>query len=86
MLMTCAPLSAAQIMPLAIQVVAPEPESLSTLTFMRLACGATPLPPSPLLAVAATMPATWVPWPYMSSTEALSVMFLLATILLANSG
>ncbi len=78
--MTWAPLSAAQMMPLAIQLYWPLPLSPRTFPFMRLELKPTPAMPFPLSVIAAAMPAQWVPCPYLSSTVRLVVKFLLATI------
>jgi len=63
MLMTCAPLSAAQMMPLATQLYWPLPLSPRTLTFIKLVVNPTPATPRPLSVTAAALPATWVPCP-----------------------
>ena len=62
MLITSAPLSAAQMMPEATPYVLPEPYSLSTLTGRIWTPGAAPAIPSRLFASAAIIPATWLPW------------------------
>ena len=67
-------------MPSMIQDSRPEPKSFSTLPFMSLAPGATPLrrplEPAP---VPATVPATCVPCPCTSFGEAASLKFISAT-------
>lgn len=63
MLITWAPLSAAQMIPFAIQLYWPLPLSPRTFTFMRLTLNPTPATPFPLSVIAAAIPAQWVPWP-----------------------
>ena len=63
MLITLAPWSAAQVMPLATQDWYPAAWSLSTLTFSRRELYPTPATPFLLFVTAAAIPATWVPWP-----------------------
>ncbi|MNY00133.1 hypothetical protein D3C86_1326160 [compost metagenome] len=60
-------------MPWAIAEVEPEPSEPSTLMARILVLGATPTTPLPLLARAAMVPATWVPWPW-SSMGSLSLL------------
>lgn len=63
-------------MPAASSVEVPARDASSTLTGMIFASGAIPEPPMPLLARAAMIPATCVPWPSSSETFALwSTMF-----------
>src|SRR5215831_366456 len=66
MLMTLAPWSAAQRMPLAMPDTEPEPRAESTLIGMILAWKATPATPMPLCVDCAMVPATCVPWPWSS--------------------
>ena len=61
--MTFAPFLTAQLMPFARPELDPTPLSLSTLPARMVHPGHTPATPMVLLALAATMPATWVPWP-----------------------
>ena len=61
-----APRSVAQMIPCATSAVLPDPWSFITLTGMIDTPGATPATPTPLLAVAAIVPATWVPWKWPS--------------------
>ena len=58
---TSAPESTAQVIPAATSMFQPEPVSPSTRTGMMVAIGATPAMPRPLPALAAAIPATWVP-------------------------
>src|SRR5690349_6494887 len=67
MLMTLAPFWTAQATPFRMFDVEPLPLSPSTLALIRLTPGAMPEMPMPLLPVAATIPATWVPWLQLSS-------------------
>jgi hypothetical protein len=64
--MMSAPLSVAQVMPLAMSASTPVPSAPSTLTGMTLAFHATPATPPPLPVAAPTTPATAVPWPSSS--------------------
>src|SRR3954454_16871852 len=63
MLMTCAPFLTAQLMPFARPELEPVPVSLRIFPASMEHPGQTPATPMPLLAVAATIPATCVPWP-----------------------
>ena len=65
-LITVAPWSAAQSTPRVMSEVQPEPSSSSTFTGRMRASGARPATPVALLATAATIPDTWVPWPLSS--------------------
>src|SRR3954453_6666539 len=66
-LMTPAPWSAAHRIPLAMSDDQPEPLAPSTFTGRIRAPGARPATPTLLLAMAATIPDTWVPWPLSSA-------------------
>ncbi len=66
MLITSAPFWAAQTMPSMTSAIQPLPSASNALTGMIWAAGATPAMPLPLLARAAMIPATWVPWPLSS--------------------
>src|SRR3972149_1292441 len=70
MFITAAPWPAAQIMPAATSLSSPPPLGSRTRTGEILAPHATPAPPRPLLATAATIPAVCVPWPCKSSAPA----------------
>src|SRR5690349_4171528 len=64
---TRAPRSASQVMQLATSEVVPEPDGPESA--LQIASGelnATPATPMRLLAIAAIVPATWVPWPLSS--------------------
>ena len=62
-LITRAPESAAQMIPLATAATLPLPDASSTFTGITGAVKATPAPPARLFAAAAAMPATCVPCP-----------------------
>ena len=66
MLITLAPWSAAQRMPLTMSSEQPLPSESSTRTGMIEASGATPATPMPLFVTRAAMPATCVPCPFSS--------------------
>ena len=66
MLTTSAPLSAAQRIPAAMSGALPDPLAAITLTGISAQPEHVPSPPRPLLARAATTPATIVPWPWSS--------------------
>src|SRR3712207_6782075 len=78
-LATWAPLFAAQARPLAIHDQDPLPLLVRTLTGTRVQFGQVPATPVLLLVLAAAVPETWVPWPFLSSVsveEPLDVKFL----------
>jgi hypothetical protein len=54
-------------MQLATSAIDPMPNSSSALQTTRSALNATPAMPMPLLALAAMVPATWVPWSLSSA-------------------
>ena len=66
-LMTSAPVSAAYAIPFVMSAVRPALSSLSTRTGISFVSGATPAIPVWLFAVAAIVPATWLPCPWKSS-------------------
>src|SRR5919112_176788 len=68
-LATRAPFWADQVRPLAIHDHDPLPLLPRTLTGTRVQFGQVPAPPVLLLVLAAAVPATWVPWPCLSSVS-----------------
>ncbi len=84
---TSALFSTAHSMPAMIQEIAPDPPSSRTLPTIRSAPGATPFFLPPLAAPdPPTVDATWVPWPWRSSVEPVSVKFSDAVIRPWRSG
>ena len=73
MLITWAPWSAAQLMPVGDVVGRAGAVASSTRTGRIFAAGATPATPMPLLVAAAAMPATCVPWPFRSCAPGVHV-------------
>src|SRR5207244_3747660 len=85
-LTTFAPSATASWMPAATSEGNPTPSSPSTLIDSTLVLQPIPATPVRLLVRAATVPATWVPWPFWSDTVGLVLWFPPTTTLPARPG